>query len=393
MLNFPVFCDIMSKNIQYLKEAHDMNQLSELLYSISNLLSSIAKLLSNPLVLFFIIILICNKIIKIVKKKQEQIRKEKQRIERENRYKEETYYKITQTPYALLEDDTGKYGEYLIYKYLEHFENKGGKFLFNLYLPKDDGKTTEIDVILICAKGIFVFESKNYSGWIFGDESQINWTQTLPNKHKEHFYNPIMQNKSHIKHLRKFIDNKIPINSIIVFSDRCTLKNISLKSKDISVINRYRIDSVVSSIYNQEQTINLSETEINDIYNKLYPFTQVNSEIKAQHIANLNETTVPSAVSVVSTNLIAENKAEEIPVIEVQESPQTKVVSKESSVEATNSNTQNTEPLKCPKCGSDLVLRTARYGQNIGNQFYGCSKFPKCKYTQDIILQEECISD
>ena len=39
-----------------------------------------------------------------------------------------------------------------------------GKTLRNLYVPKDDGTTSEIDVIYITQKGIFVFESKNYSG-------------------------------------------------------------------------------------------------------------------------------------------------------------------------------------------------------------------------------------
>jgi hypothetical protein len=76
--------------------------------------------------------------------------------------------------------DKGRNGEYQIYKRLRNHENKGGKFLFNCYLPKENGETTEIDVLLINKNGIFVFESKNYSGWIFGDEKSKNWTQTLP---------------------------------------------------------------------------------------------------------------------------------------------------------------------------------------------------------------------
>ncbi len=54
------------------------------------------------------------------------------------------------------------------------------------------GGTTEIDLLLIHPKGLFVFESKNYSGWIFGNEVYQNWTQTLPkgrrgDVHKERF--------------------------------------------------------------------------------------------------------------------------------------------------------------------------------------------------------------
>lgn len=36
---------------------------------------------------------------------------------------------------------------------------------------------------------------------------------------------------------------------------------------------------------------------------------------------------------------------------------------------------------KCPKCGNAMVLRQAKKGQNAGQQFWGCSKFPKCRGT------------
>lgn len=34
--------------------------------------------------------------------------------------------------------------------------------------------------------------------------------------------------------------------------------------------------------------------------------------------------------------------------------------------------------LACPKCGSEMVRRTAKKGTNAGNQFWGCSRFPAC---------------
>jgi hypothetical protein len=52
----------------------------------------------------------------------------------------------------------------------------------NLYIPKKDGSTTEIDLIMLSQTGVYVFESKNYSGWIFGDEKSKNWMQTLQSK-------------------------------------------------------------------------------------------------------------------------------------------------------------------------------------------------------------------
>jgi ssDNA-binding Zn-finger/Zn-ribbon topoisomerase 1 len=38
----------------------------------------------------------------------------------------------------------------------------------------------------------------------------------------------------------------------------------------------------------------------------------------------------------------------------------------------------------CPRCGNKLVLRTAKKGENVGNQFYGCSNFPTCRYIENL---------
>lgn len=238
----------------------------------------------NPVILISVIVVIIVIVVVIILVDEHKQYKQ---------YIESTYYQITKNPYSSIKYDMGKYGEYLIYKSLKHFENNGDKFLFNIYIPKGKYKTTEIDVLLICSKGLFVFESKNYSGWIFGNESQRNWTQVLPKgrgySHKEHFYNPIMQNALHIKHLKNLVGENIPIYSIIVFSDECTLKDITIKSDDISVINLYNLEPVVMKICNQIQTDLLTETEVNDIYNRLYPYTQVSYEVKVQHIENIRK--------------------------------------------------------------------------------------------------------
>lgn len=209
------------------------------------------------------------------------------------KYKEGTYYQLTHIPLFFLRRDLGKYGEYLTYKELRHFEKEGAKFLFNVYIPKDNGETSEIDVLMITTKGIFVFESKNYSGWIFGSEKQKNWYQTLPTgrgkSHKEHFYNPIMQNRSHIKHLQAILESQIPMYSIIVFSERCTLKNVSVNNTDVKVINRNQVSLVVSEICNALSENILSNQDISDLYNTLYPYTQVSEEEKQQHISNIKK--------------------------------------------------------------------------------------------------------
>lgn len=285
-------------------------------------------------------------------------------------HRKTTYYQITKIPYLLVRRDLGRYGEYLTYKHLRHHEKDGAKFLFNIYIPKGNDGTTEIDVLMISPKGLFVFESKNYSGWIFGSENQRNWYQTLPQgrrrSHKEAFYNPVMQNNTHIKHLKTLLGSDIPTHSIITFSDRCTLKKVQITSSDIHVINRSRVGSVVGAICDRMNAGLLDEKQITDLYEKLFPYSQVNASVKAQHIADINN--------------LSKNAA---PQPEIKQEPETQEpVPEQSSVMHSEQN-----PMSCPKCGGALILRTAKRGENAGNQFYGCSNFPKCKYIQ--ILNKE----
>lgn len=130
---------------------------------------------------------------------------------------------------------------------------------------------------MLCSRGVFVFESKNYSGWIFGNESQKNWCQTLPkgrgNSNKELFYNPILQNKSHIKHLQNLIGNNISIWSVIVFLERCTLKNIQINNDDvIKVIRRCDAFNTVEDMCKNEPE-DMDQEIIEKLYTTLYPYT------------------------------------------------------------------------------------------------------------------------
>lgn len=90
-------------------------------------------------------------------------------------------------------------------------------------LPTTTG-TTQIDHIIISTHGIFVIETKNYSGWIFGSEKSSYWTQVIY-KNKNKFQNPIRQNYKHIKTLQAL--TQLPINifhSVIVFAGDATFK-------------------------------------------------------------------------------------------------------------------------------------------------------------------------
>ncbi len=247
------------------------------------------------------------------------------------------------------ENWTGRYGEMLTERELNIIQLFGrkGKVLRNVYLPKENGETSEVDVIFITQKGIFVIESKNYSGWIFGDEKNQKWTAMLPNRQKNQFYNPILQNKTHIKWMRNYVGEDVPLFSIIVFSDRCELKKVTVESPDVKVIKRERTYATVRDIWERSTDV-LSEEKINELYIILARLTNVDEAVKAAHIDNINQ------------KYKKEEKKQEPPVHTEQQG------------------------LICPRCGSALVLRTAKKGANAGNQFYGCSNFPKCRYVQNI---------
>lgn len=204
-----------------------------------------------------------------------------------------TYHTTTGNSYLATITDKGRNGEYRIFKQLKYLEKQGAKFLFNVYFPKENGETTESDVILIIPRGFIVFESKNYSGWIFGDEKYKMWTQTLPQgkgrpAHKEKFFNPIMQNNLHIKYLKSVVGDNYSMQSIIVFSERCTLKKVSVYSPDIQVVKRNNIEFAVKNAINNMSQNAISDEEITRLYELLYPYSQVSEEVKLQHIQSIN---------------------------------------------------------------------------------------------------------
>ena len=291
-------------------------------------------------------------------------------------FRKSTYSKVTGNGYFETIHNPGKYGEYLVYKELRAYEKDGGKFLFNCYLPKDDGTTSEIDVILIHSTGIFVVESKNYSGWIFGNEKSKMWTQTLSNGRgrsiKERFYNPIMQNKTHIKWLKNQVGNNIPVYSIIAFSERCELKDITVESQDVKVIKRQFISGTVKYLGNKS-LLSLSGMDISRVYEMLYPYTQTTEFEKQKHIENIHT---------------VKRKSEPQTIQEVKKTVQFPVKQQAEDIDKAQIWPADKEEDKrlCPKCGAEVVLRTAKKGEHKGEQFYGCSRFPKCRYHEYITI-------
>lgn len=185
--------------------------------------------------------------------------------------------------------DKGNYGEFFTFAYLEKLDIYK-KIMTNLYIPKEDGTTTEIDLIMIAETGIYVFESKNYSGWIFGDEKHKNWTQSLQKSQKFKFFNPIWQNKAHINALENILgqEYKDSCKSYIIFSERCELKKITIQSQDIKVLKRNSLLRTIKKDIKDSQLIFTKEM-IDQLYLKLQEFAYIDIRIKEEHIKNKKE--------------------------------------------------------------------------------------------------------
>jgi len=88
--------------------------------------------------------------------------------------------------------------------------------MHDLVLPTPDG-TTQVDHVIVSRFGVFVIETKNMTGWIFGDERSRKWTQTLYRK-KYPFQNPLRQNYKHVKAVESIAGLRSRcVHSVVVF--------------------------------------------------------------------------------------------------------------------------------------------------------------------------------
>ena len=198
--------------------------------------------------------------------------------------------------------------------------------IHNVTLPTPDG-TTQIDHVFVSRYGIFVVETKNMKGWVFGEETQAQWTQKLFKKSFK-FQNPLRQNYKHVKALESILD--VPpevIRSVIVFVGGSVLKtpmpaNVTSGAGYVTYIKSFS-EPVLS-----ESQIEYAVMKIESV--RLEPTRKTHRQHARQVRARVD----------------------------------------------------GTAERKCPKCGSKIVLRRAKRGARSGNEFWGCSAYPKCRFAQ-----------
>lgn len=199
----------------------------------------------------------------------------------------------------------------------------------NVIFPIGD-TTTQIDHLLVSPYGIFVIETKNMNGWIFGSVDRAQWTQVIY-RFRQSFQNPLQQNEIHVRAVRNILGlHPEDVHNVVVFAGNSTFKTpmpaevmqgVSeltnfISSKKVPVLSQFELDRITKRIEE----------------NRLDPGAQTERE----HIRNVNEA--------ISKKLLGSG-------------------------------------LSCPHCGGALVERQKR---QTGERFLGCKRFPRCKGSRSL---------
>lgn len=161
----------------------------------------------------------------------------------------------------------------------------------DLYVENGKYGYSQIDVAVATRVGIIVFEVKDYSGWIFGSGNRTQWTKVLNyGKNKYRFYNPVLQNKSHIKVLQKQSEQfkNIPFYSVVVFYGNCELRDISFIPDGTFVAKPHRLRDVLNIIFTKPDAEYTDKSEVMKILKSAVDNGK-DSETQTQHVENIRD--------------------------------------------------------------------------------------------------------
>ena len=219
----------------------------------------------------------------------------------------------------------GIFGEFLVNTLSRIFLDKNEYHLIkNVTIPTEDG-TTQIDHIIVSPYGVFVVETKNMKGWIFGSAHQKRWTQKIF-KHSSQFQNPLHQNYKHVKTLQSALDlTDAEVHSLVVFIGESKFKTEMPANVTQGMGYLRYIKSIKEVVLSPERVIDIVE------------------RIQAERLTPSFKT----------------HRAHVKHVKEIVREKENQMI--------------------CQKCGSTMVKRVAKKGVNKGNEFWGCSNYPMCR--------------
>lgn len=236
----------------------------------------------------------------------------------------------------------GWFGEQILDKLLKA-KLDGTKYiiLHDIMLPTDDGATTQIDHIVVSEWGIFVIETKTYSGWIFGDAKSPQWTVSHF-KRKDRFQNPLRQNYKHLATLAECLGiAEGYFKTIVAFSGESTFKT----PMPPEVMH---FGNVPDYIRGQSAQAIIRAEQVPEIVEAIQAWqATLSRERKAAHVANLRKN-----------------------------HPAPEMRGRDANPSPTAGNPGDDAVPSCPKCGTPMVRRTRK---SDGGQFWGCPNYPKCR--------------
>lgn len=217
----------------------------------------------------------------------------------------------------------GMAGEFWVKKELKKLPDEY-LVINDIMIKTKDGITHQIDHVVISKYGIFVIETKQYNGYIKGNDYDKRWL-IKNGKKKIYVNNPLHQNYGHVKSLEEILN--LPEENFISLVCIPSRAILSVKSNNVT-----RIYDLLDKITSYKEEVIGNPNELYEIINNLN-ITDKNE--RKNHVRN--------------AKLIKNNKDEEF-------------------------------KDRCPRCGGELIKRNGKYGE-----FMGCSNFPKCRYITKIM--------
>ncbi len=294
--------------------------------------------------------------------------------------------------------------------------------LNSITLPRANGGSTQIDHIIVSVYGIFVIETKNYKGWIYGSENQKQWTQSFPNGSKFKFQNPLRQNYLHIKTLENLLGLELSyFHSMIAFIGECELKTRDelpehvltsgmvsyVKKKQDKILTEDEVKSIVEQInsnrfskswrtnrehkaYLKDKHSNPSQNTDNPAPESIVKETVDRIILKSREVhrwsgqTEVGSTELPidsmdTQQAVTQHTITSHDIADKVFLTPFEVVEPELAASSSATVEVIDHTADLIQTPTCPRCNGEMIKRVAKKGLNQGQTFFGCSQFPKCR--------------
>ena len=245
--------------------------------------------------------------------------------------------------------------------------------LHDLYF-EHEGLTAQIDFFIVTEKCNFIIECKNLYGTIeVNDKGEFTRTVYGAKRyHKEGIYSPVTQNERHLALLRAMrlssafnrimntlsddYFSKVFIPVVVIANDKSVLKDRYAK-KEIrkQIIKSDRLVAFIKETNEKAKVDKVSDKLMHDAAER---WLSRSVENKTDYLEKYR-------------NMEAELKAEQ----DLNEAEEVK----EESISVISEAAEEEKQIVCPRCGAPMIKRTAKKGDNAGNEFYGCSRYPKCR--------------